>query len=207
VRARGVTAKINLALSSLPTLPALHGDAVPLRGRLLIAPTLDYLERAFDAAKYGDISPQPWLELAMPSVVDASLAPGGGHVLSIYAQFAPRYLRKGDWRDHREDLFRAVIDTLTAHAPNLPSLIVDRELLTPEDLETQWGMSGGHFFHGEPTLDQSWMARPLLGWSQYRTPIEGLYLASAGTHPGGGITGVSGWLAGRTVARDLKRLR
>jgi phytoene dehydrogenase-like protein len=207
VRARGVTAKINLALSALPTFPGLHGDVVPLRGRLVVGPTLDYLEHAFDAAKYGEISPQPWLEIALPSVIDTSLASGGRHVASIYAQFAPRHLRHGEWRDRRADLYQAVVDAIAPHAPDLSSLVIDREVLTPEDLESEWGLSGGHLFHGEPALDQSWMARPLLGWSQYRTPIDGLYLASAGTHPGGGLTGTSGWLAARTVARDLKRRR
>jgi phytoene dehydrogenase-like protein len=204
-RTRGVTAKVNLALSSLPDFKALHGDAVPLRGRFLIAPTVEYLERAFDAAKYGDFSPQPWLELSLPSVIDPSLAPEGSHVMSIYAHFAPRHLRGAAWPDRRDALYKAVMRALLPHVPNLEALVVNREVLTPEDLEQVWGLSGGHIFHGESALDQTWLARPFLGWARYRTPIEGLYLASAGTHPGGGLTGGSGLLAATTIARELRR--
>jgi phytoene dehydrogenase-like protein len=205
IRARGVTAKINLALSAQPEFSALEGDAVPLRGRLLIAPGLDYLERAFDAAKYGGISPAPWLELAMPSALDPALAPAGAHVLSIAVHCAPRTLREGDWTSTRDTLFETTMATLRAYAPALDSLIIAHETITPEDLERAWGMTGGHIFHGECTLDQWWMARPLLGWSQYTSPIDRLFLCSAGTHPGGGITGASGYFAARVIARDLKK--
>jgi phytoene dehydrogenase-like protein len=206
-RARGVTAKINLALSAAPVFPALGGDTVPLRGRLLIASDLDYLERAFDAAKYGEISADPWLELCLPAMLDPSLAPAGAHVMSIYAQFAPRHLRGTTWADQRDTLSRRVMRVLEAHAPGLERLVVGRQILTPEDLERDWGLSGGHIFHGEPTLDQSWAARPLLGWANYRMPVEGLFLAGAGTHPGGGLTGASGLLAAQTIAAALKRRR
>jgi phytoene dehydrogenase-like protein len=206
-RVRGVTAKINLALSGMPTLPALEADPLPLRGRLLIAPDVDYLERAFDAAKYGQLSPEPWLELSIPTTIDSSLAPDGRHVMSIYAHFAPRHLRNGTWGEHREELFRAVLDVLEAHAPGLASLIEGREILTPEDLERRLGASGGHIFHGESTLDQWWIARPVLGWAEYRTPVHGLFLASASTHPGGGLTGQSGLLAARAVVNALRRRR
>ena len=206
-RARGVTAKINVALSALPEFSAVHGDAVPMRGRFLVAPGLDYIERAFDAAKYGVYSPAPCLELTIPSVADPTLAPPGAHVMSIYAQFAPRHLREGPWPEQRDALFGSVMRTLTLHAPALESLVVAREVLTPEDLEREWGLTGGHIFHGETTLDQSWMARPLLGWSRYRTPIPGLYLAGAGAHPGGGLTGAPGLLAAQAVTIDLKRRR
>lgn len=207
VRARGVTAKLNVALSSMPVFPALHDDAMPLRGRLLIAPGLDYLEHAFDAAKYGQISAAPWLEIAVPTMTDPSLAPAGQHVLSIYAHFAPRRLRGGEWSQAREALTRTIFDTLEAHAPNLRSLVVDQQLLTPEDLEGQLGVPGGHIFHGETTIDQSWIARPVLGWSRYETPISGLFLASAGVHPGGGLTGVPGLLAAKTASASLTRRR
>jgi phytoene dehydrogenase-like protein len=206
-RARGVTAKVNLALAALPDFVALRGDPIALRGRLLVAPDMEYLERAFDAAKYGDFSPRPWLELSIPSTIDSSLAPEGQHVMSIYVQFAPRQLRDADWSVRRERLFDAAMGVLEPHAPALGSLIVAAEVITPGDLEQIWGLSGGHIFHGEPTLDQSWAARPFLGWAQYRTPLEGLYLASAGTHPGGGLTGGSGWLAAQTIARDLRARR
>jgi len=204
-RSRGVTAKVNLALSEAPKFAALHGDDVPLAGRFLIAPSLEYVERAFDAAKYGELSSEPWLELAIPTVADPALAPKGGHVLSAYVHFAPRHLRNAQWAGQRDALYRTVIRVLEPQAPGIEELVVDGEVLTPEDLEQQWGLSGGHIFHGEPTLDQTWVARPLLGWSQYRAPVAGLYLASAGTHPGGGLTGLSGLLAARTVARDRKK--
>jgi phytoene dehydrogenase-like protein len=200
-RARGVTAKINLALSGLPVFPALAGDPLALQGRLLVAPDLDYLERAFDAAKYGAFSPEPWLELTIPSVLDASLAPEGRHVMSICVHAAPRHLRGGAWTEQRDALYRAAMRVLEAHTPSLESLIVAREIVTPEDLEREWGLSGGHVFHGEPSLDQFWIARPLPGWAQYRTPLDGLFLAGAGTHPGGGLTGGSGWLAAGAVIR------
>jgi phytoene dehydrogenase-like protein len=204
-RARGVTAKVNLALSRLPEFDALRGDPVPLRGRLLVAPDLEYLERAFDAAKYGRFSPEPWMELVVPSVVDETLAPPGAHVMSIYVHYAPRELRGAGWSGQRDSLYRTVLQALGPHIPDLDSAVVARDVITPEDLEREWGLSGGHIFHGEPTLDQTWMARPLLGWSQYRTPITGLYLAGAGAHPGGGLTGGSGLLAARTVLQDFRR--
>jgi phytoene dehydrogenase-like protein len=203
-RARGVTAKINLALGTLPEFPALRGDPVMLRGRLLIAPGLDYLERAHDAAKYGRISSEPWLEVAIPSVIDPSLAPEGAHVMSIYVQCAPRELKDEHWMDQRQRLFRATMDVLAAHAPDLEPSIVARDIITPEDLELDWGLSGGHIFHGELSLDQSWLARPLLGWARYETPIAGLFMVGAGTHPGGGLTGASAWLAVERIQHWLR---
>jgi len=205
IRSRGVTAKVNFALDVLPPFTALAGDAVPLAGRLLIAPDLDYLERAFDATKYGAMSERPWLEIAIPSITDASLAPAGGHVMSIHVHFAPRHLRGTTWADARAALAASVLRVLEPHVPSLSRHIVARDVLTPEDMEQRLGMWGGHIFHGESTLDQMWAARPLLGWAEYRTPVAGLYLASAGTHPGGGLTGLSGWLASQAVARDLQK--
>lgn len=203
VRSRGVTAKINLALSAMPVFPALANDAATHGGRILIAPTPDYLERAFDATKYGQISQEPWLEISIPSVRDESLAPAGAHVMSIYAHFVPRDVRNMDATAARAAAWSAALRVLDAHAPGIASLIVNREVLTPQDLECRLGMSGGHIFHGETTLDQFWAARPLLGWGRYTTPIKGLYLGSAGTHPGGGLTGMNGLLAARTVLTTL----
>jgi phytoene dehydrogenase-like protein len=207
VRGRGLTAKINLALSGLPEFPAFAGDALPLRGRLLIAPHLDYLERAFDAAKYDAISDEPWLEVAVPSVIDPSLAPSGGHVMSIYAQCAPARLHDGSWDAHTDTLYRRVMNVLARHAPGLESMVSAREVITAADIEARWGTTGGHMFHGEATMDQYWIARPLLGWSQHRTPLEGLFLASAGTHPGGGLTGLPGLHAARVVAEALRKAK
>jgi len=191
----------------VPAFPALGDDTLPLRGRFLIAPHVDYLERAFDAAKYGEISADPWLELSIPSVLDPTLAPEGKHVMSMYVHYAPRQLRGAEWEAKRDALYRSVLRVLEPHIRDLPSFIVAHQVLTPEDLERELGASGGHIFHGEPTIDQSLIARPLIGWSQYRTPIAGLFLASAGTHPGGGLTGLSGWLAAETVHDDLKSRR
>ncbi|HXT70364.1 MAG TPA: NAD(P)/FAD-dependent oxidoreductase [Vicinamibacterales bacterium] len=207
LRSRGVTAKINVALSAAPVFTALAGDAVPLGGRLLIAPGLDYLERAFDATKYGEMSAEPWLELSIPSVRDDSLAPAGAHVCSIYAHFAPRNLRHSSWDGARDTLWSRVAQVLESRAPGFMRLVVAREVMSPADLESGLGNPGGGIFHAECTIDQMWAARPLLGWSQYRTPIEGMYLASAGAHPGGGLTGLPGLLASRTVWEDSKKRR
>jgi phytoene dehydrogenase-like protein len=205
-RATGVSAKINLALSGLPSFDGIDGkDAVTkLSGRIHVGPDIDYLERAFDAAKYGDYSRQPYMDITMPSLHDSTLAPAGAHVMSVYVQYAPYKLKDGDWNSRREEFADSVIDVLTGYAPNLKELIVARQIITPLDLEETYGMSGGHIHHGEQSLDQSFAFRPLLGWAQYRTPIKGLYLCGAGTHPGGGITGGSGANAAREIIKDFK---
>jgi phytoene dehydrogenase-like protein len=204
-RARGVMAKLNLALSAAPVFPALAGDELPLRGRLLVAPGVDYLERAHDAAKYGAVSKLPWLEISVPTMSDSSLAPAGQHVMSVYVHFVPRRLERGS-RDTMEDIvYRAAMRALAPHAPGLDGLVLASQVITPEALETTWGLSGGQIFHGDPSLDQTWVARPLLGWGRYATPIDGLYLAGAGAHPGGGLTGLPGWLAAQVVRDDLRK--
>ena len=173
-----------------------------MSGRILIAPDIDYLEQAFDASKYGELSPRPFLECVIPTLTDPSLAPAGRHVMSVYVQYAPYELRGSSWTDLRDTLQRTVIDTLAAYAPDLPSLVLAAETITPADLERDYGLSGGHIHHGEIALDQLYVMRPLLGWAQHRTPITGLYLCSAGTHPGGGVTGASGANAARVVLKD-----
>lgn len=206
VRMRGVTAKVNLALSRLPDFTALRGSAPgsgpssPLAGRILIGPEIDSLERAYDASKYGETSREPWLEALIPTVLDPSLAPEGRHVMSVHAQYAPYHLRDGAWDDaRRRDLGDAVVRTLAAYAPGLPGLIEGGQVITPKDLEETYGLTEGHVFHGEEALDQLFTMRPLLGWARYRTPIRGLYLCGAGTHPGGTVTGASGRNAAREV--------
>lgn len=199
-RARGVTAKINLALSSPPRLARAEA---PFPARLLVAPGLEYLERAHDDAKYGRVSESPWLELAVPTFADASLAPAGGHVMSICVHVAPRDLRQATWPEAGEDCYRAAMRALEPVVPGLDALVVGREIITPADLEQRWGLSGGHIFHGEPAMDQTWVARPLLGWSRYATPVTGLFAGGAGTHPGGGLTGLSGLHAARAVHASL----
>jgi phytoene dehydrogenase-like protein len=200
-RTRGTLAKVNLALASLPQFAGASRDM--LAGRVRIAPDLDYLERAFDHAKYGRYSPHPWIEFTVPSLGDPTSAPTGAHVLSAYAQFAPYTLREGDWDSSREALGNAVVDTLALYAPDIKSLIVAAETLTPLDFERGWGLSGGHIFHGELSLDQFFTMRPLLGYGQYRTPLRGLFLCGSGTHPGTGLTGGSGLNAAREMARAL----
>ncbi len=200
-RTRGTLAKVNLALSALPQFNGVTQDL--LAGRVRLAPDLDYLERAFDHAKYGRYSPQPWIEFTMPSIEDATLAPSGAHVLSAYAQFAPYALRDGNWDAARDAFGDAVVNTLAEYAPGIRSLIVARETLTPLDLERGWGLTGGHIFHGELALDQFFTMRPLLGYGQYGTPLRGLFLCGSGTHPGTGLTGGSGLNAARQIARKL----
>jgi len=206
-RAHGTVAKVQLALSALPEFIGLTASTAKekLSGRIHIGPEIDYLERAFDAAKYGEISPQPYLDIRIPSLSDSSLAPNGAQVVSIHAQFAPYHLKDGDWNSRREELGDIVVKTVSNYAPNLRDLIVARQVITPLDLEQTYGLRRGHIHHGEQSLDQFFAFRPLIGWAQYRTPIKGLYLCSAGTHPGGGITGGPGTNAAREVISDFKR--
>ena len=206
-RAHGTVAKVQLALSALPEFIGLPESRAKekLSGRIHIGPEIDYLERAFDAAKYGDISPQPYLDVRIPSLSDPTLAPNGTHVMSVHAQFAPYRLKDGDWNSRREELGDIVVNTLSEYAPNLRELIVGRQVITPLDLEQTYGLRKGHIHHGEQSLDQFFAFRPLIGWAQYRTPIKGLYLCSAGTHPGGGITGGPGANAAREVIGDFRK--
>ncbi len=208
-RSRGTLAKVNLALSALPSFSGATREM--LNGRVRLAPDLDYLERAFDHAKYGRFSTAPWIEFTIPSIGDPTLAPPGAHVLSAYAQFAPYQLRNQEsgignqelWESQRDALGDCVVKTLTQYAADLGSLIVERQTLTPLDLERGWGLTGGQIFHGELSLDQFFTMRPLLGFGRYRTPIKGLYLCGSGAHPGTGLTGGSGMNAAREIAREL----
>jgi len=202
-RAPGVVAKLNLALDGLPKFRGVE-DTAKLSGRIHIGPEIDYLERAFDAAKYGEFSADPYLDITIPSLGDSSLAPAGKHVMSIHAQFAPYKLRNGDWTTRGEEFAGIVINKLEAYAPGIRELIIAGDLITPLDLEQKYGLRGGHIHHGEQTLDQFFTFRPLIGWAQYRTPLKRLYLCGAGTHPGGGLTGLPGANAAREIARDFK---
>ena len=183
-RSSGTVAKINLALSALPSFTSLPDDESALRGFIHIGPELDYLERAFDASKYGTWSPHPWLEVTIPSLTDPTLAPAGAHVMSITAQFAPYRLRDTTWASASALFADAVVATLTSYAPNLASSILHRQVITPVDLESQYGLTGGHIFHGELALDQLFTMRPLLGWARYRTPICGSVFVRCGDTPG-----------------------
>ncbi len=205
-RCKGVVAKVNLALDALPAFTALRSsDATQaLSGRIHIGPGIDYLERAFDASKYGDVSRAPFLDISIPSILDDSLAPAGKHVMSIHMQFAPYKLKSGDWKEQREALGDTAVKTLTGYAPDLPGKILARQILTPRDLEETYGLTGGHPYHGELALDQLFTMRPLLGWARYRTPVKGLYLCGSGTHPGNGVTGISGANAAREILKDVR---
>jgi len=156
-------------------------------------------------SKYGKWSPHPYLEITIPSLTDSALAPAGCHVMSITAQYAPYKLQGTDWTTAGAAFADAAIATLSAYAPDLPSLILQRQVITPVDLESTYGLTGGHIFHGELALDQLFTMRPLLGWARYRTPIEGLYMCGAGTHPGYGVSGLSGMNAAREILRDLEK--
>jgi phytoene dehydrogenase-like protein len=203
-RSAGTVAKINLVLVGLPAFLGVANPA-DLRGRIHIGPSVDYLERAFDASKYGEISPEPWLDITLPTLSDPSLAPPARHVMSIAVQFAPYRLAAGQsWETAADTLFTRVMATLERYAPGVGALVEHRQVITPLDLERTYGLTGGHIFHGEPSLDQLFTMRPLLGWSQYDTPIAGLFLCGAGTHPGGGVTAGPGQNAAREILRRLK---
>jgi phytoene dehydrogenase-like protein len=208
IKYRGSAARVHLALNGLPTFIALNGDDPSLlRGVIRIAPGLDDLERASDDAKYGEHSKRPYLDVTIPSLSDPGLAPPGRHALSIYAQYAPYRLASGSWDDRREAFGDAVIDTLAQYAPDLREKIVHRRVLTPLDLETLYGLPEGSGSHGEMTLDQFFYMRPVPGHARYRAPIRGLYLCGAGTHPGGGVTGINGSNAAREALKDWHRMR
>jgi phytoene dehydrogenase-like protein len=204
-RGNGTVAKVNLALSGLPSFTALkNGEGDALKGRIHIGPEIDYLERAFDESKYGNFSRQPYLEVAIPSLTDPTLAPDGKHVMSIYMQYAPYKLR-GSWEDQRKALGQTVVQTLAQYAPNLPEMILHHQIITPQDMEDVYGLTGGQIFHGDLALDQFFTMRPLLDWARYRTPIEKLFLCGSGTHPGAGLTGGSGANAAREILKQMKK--
>jgi phytoene dehydrogenase-like protein len=212
LRLGGVTAKLDLALGDLPRFHGLEGaeGLERLRGRIVVAPSLRYLDVAADAAKYGRISDQPWLEATIPSLVDPLLVDGAAtagvrHVMSVLIQSAPFALREGTWELAREVLLHRAMSVLESVAPGIGGLVVHRQLLTPVDLERDLGMTGGHPLHGEPSLDQWFAWRPMLGYARYRMPVDGLYLCGAGAHPGGGVTGTPGRNAAREVIADARR--
>ncbi|HSC51217.1 MAG TPA: NAD(P)/FAD-dependent oxidoreductase [Gaiellaceae bacterium] len=207
IRAPGVVAKVTLVLDGLPTFGG--ADEERLRGRIVVAPSLDHVERAFNDSKYGRISGEPYLEASIPSLSDPSLAPEGTHVMGVLFQYAPHDLREAAWNQAANDrVADAAVRTLEVHAPGLTERIVARRVVTPAELEQDYGLSGGHPMHGEHALDQFFAWRPLLGHARYRLAgIRGLYLCGAGAHPGGGITGGPGRNAARAILADLPRTR
>jgi len=204
IRARGTAAKINLALDALPNFKSPTAQAAQLGGIIHIGPTIEYLERAADDAKYGQYSAQPFLEITIPSIADPTLAPAGKHVMSVWMQSAPYHLRDGSWNQQRDALGDVVVNLLDEYAPGFKNSILHRQVLTPLDLERVYGLTEGHVYHAELALDQIFFMRPVPGWARYHTPIDNLYLCGSGTHPGGGVTGLPGYFAAKEI---LKRRR
>jgi phytoene dehydrogenase-like protein len=203
IRQPGAMAKVNLVLSGLP---AFHGgDAERLQGRIVVGSSIDHVEQAMDANKYGHVAEDPMLEATIPTLVDPSLAPEGKHVMSILFQAAPRRLRDAEWSTERDRLADIAVKSMERFAPGLGELVEAREVITPEDMENEYGLTGGHVYHAEPALDQFFAWRPLNGEARYRLQIDGLYLAGSGAHPGGGITGGPGANASRQILADEKR--
>jgi len=209
-RAKGTVAKVNFALGELPSFPSLVGTVGPdgfrsaLSGRIHIAPEIDYLERAYDASKYGEFASVPYLDVMIPTILDPSVAPEGKHVMSAFVQFAPFKLKEGNWDSRRAELGETVMKTLVQYAPNLRSIIEGMQVITPADLERTYGFTGGHIFHGELALDQLFTMRPVLDWARYKTPVRGLFMCGSGTHPGNGLTGASGANAAREIIHELR---
>jgi len=198
---RGSSGKVNLALAGLPNFTCLPGEGPHLRGAVSISPSVEYLERAYDDAKYGEFSRHPYMDIVIPSMIDPNMAPPGKHVMSVFVQYAP-YNLNGGWTDAKREAFGdTVVDTIARYAPNLKSLILHRQVLTPLDIEQMTGLSEGNIFQGELALQQLFFLRPAPRWAKYRTPIRGYWQCGAGTHPGGGIMGASGRLAAMEILR------
>ena len=201
---RGSSGKVNLALDALPDFTCLPGEGPHLRGAISISPSVDYMERAYDAAKYGRFSRRPYIDIVIPSLTDPSVAPPGKHVMSCFVQYAPYHLTEGTWDEKRDEFGDTVIDTLAEYAPNLRRIILHRQVVTPLDLEREWGLSEGNIFQGELTLEQLFFLRPAPGWAQYRTPIRQLYMCGSATHPGGGVMGAPGRNAAMRILGDTR---
>jgi phytoene dehydrogenase-like protein len=202
---RGSSGKVNLALDALPDFTCLPGPGEHLRGAISFSPSVDYMERAYDDAKYGRFSRRPYIDMIIPTLVDPSMAPPGKHVMSCFVQYAPYHLAEGNWDDQRDAFGDAVIDTIAERAPNIRDIILHRQVLTPLDLERTFGLSEGNIFHGELSLEQLFFNRPVPGWARYRTPIDDLWLNGSATHPGGGLMGAPGRIAALEVLRAYKK--
>jgi phytoene dehydrogenase-like protein len=201
---RGSSGKVNLALDALPDFTCLPGPGLHLRGAISISPSVDYMERAYDQAKYGEFSRRPYIDIVIPSLTDPSVAPPGKHVLSCFVQYAPYTLREGNWDASREAFGDAVVDMIAEYAPNLKKIIIGRQVLTPLDMERMIGLTQGNIFQGELSLEQLFFLRPVPGWAKYRTPVRHLYMCGSATHPGGGIMGAPGRLAAMEILKDSK---
>ena len=199
---RGSSGKVNLALDALPNFKCLPGPGAHLRGAISISPSMEYMERAYDDAKYGHYSRRPYIDMVIPSLTDPSVAPPGKHVLSCFVQYAPHKLAEGTWDDQREAFGDNVINTIAEYAPNIKDIIIGRQILTPLDLEREFGLTQGNIFQGELSLEQLFFLRPVAGWAYYRTPIRNLYMCGSATHPGGGIMGANGRIASQVILKE-----
>jgi phytoene dehydrogenase-like protein len=202
---RGSSGKVNLALDGLPDFTCLPGPGEHLRGAISFSPSVDYMERAYDEAKYGRFSRRPYIDMIIPTLVDPSMAPPGKHVMSCFVQYAPYHLSKGSWTEERDAFGDAVLDTIAERAPNIRDLILHRQVLTPLDIESQFALSEGNIFQGELSLEQLFFNRPVPGWARYRTPADGLWLCGSATHPGGGIMGAPGRIAALEVLKARRK--
>ncbi len=202
---RGSSGKVNLALDALPDFKSLPGQGAHLRGAISISPSIEYMERAYDDAKYGHYSRKPYIDMVIPSLTDPSVAPPGKHVLSCFVQYAPYKLAQGTWDDHKEAFGDTVVNTIAEHAPNIKKIIIGRQILTPLDLEREFGLTQGNIFQGELSLEQLFFLRPVPGWAYYRTPIDNLYMCGSATHPGGGIMGAPGRIASQVILKDWSK--
>src|SRR5579862_1296479 len=200
---RGSSGKVNMALDALPDFKCLPGPGRHLRGAISISPSVEYMERAYDQAKYGEFSSRPYIDMVIPSLTDPSVAPPGKHVLSCFVQYAPYKLKPGlNWDDQKEAFGDAVVNTISEYAPNLKNIIIGRQVQTPLDIERSIGLTEGNIFQGELSLEQLFFLRPVAGWARYKTPIRNLYMCGSATHPGGGIMGAPGRLAALEILKD-----
>ena len=202
---RGSSGKVNLALDALPDFRCLQGEGTHLRGAISISPSMEYMERAYDDAKYGHFSRRPYIDMVIPSLTDPSVAPPGKHVLSCFVQYAPYKLAESGWDDQREAFGNNVIETIAEHAPNIRDIIIGKQVLTPLDMEREFGLTQGNIFQGELSLEQLFFLRPVPGWAYYRTPVDHLYMCGSATHPGGGIMGASGRIASQVILKEWKK--
>src|SRR5215467_9454758 len=201
---RGSSGKVNLALDALPNFKCMPGEGAHLRGAMSISPSVEYMERAYDDAKYGHFSRRPYIDMVIPSLTDPSVAPPGKHVLSCFVQYAPYKLAEGTWDEQREAFGDNVIDTLSEYIPNIKKIVVGRQVLTPLDLEREFGLTQGNIFQGELSLEQLFFLRPVPGWAYYKTPIHNLYMCGSATHPGGGIMAAPGRIASQVILKEWK---
>jgi phytoene dehydrogenase-like protein len=206
-RSEGTSLKMNLALSGLPEFTAYPSSPIGSpgphhRATMHICPSVEYIERAWDDAKYGKPSQNPLIEMTIPTMYDPTLAPPGRHIMGIFLQYAPYTLRDTTWDQQREPYAERILDVIEAYCPNIRSIVLERQTLTPLDLERRFGITGGNIFHGEMSLDQMFVLRPVAGWAKYRTPIKNLYLCGSGAHPGGGVMGAPGHNAAQAILKD-----